>query len=64
MERKRLTVSQARKCGWEVARGDRHGTTHKPTDRWYLQKIDAPSCRGGGWRTRREALDFLSDIID
>jgi hypothetical protein len=60
-----LTEQQARAAGYELVRGSYYGTTDDRADRWYidLDFVTTVDRRGSGYRTKREALDALAQLL-
>lgn len=61
-----LTETRARQNGFVLVRGAYAGTTDNRLDRWYWddQASSVVDRRGGGFRSKREALEYLADILD
>lgn len=60
-----MTTRQARAAGYTITRGAYQGTPDDRLDRWYVERIDADAHdrRGPGYRTRREALEAVAEIV-
>jgi len=58
-----LTVKKARALGYDVTRGGYVGTSDDNADRWYIDSATTCERRGAGFRTRREALEYLTDNL-
>lgn len=59
-----MTMTQIRKSGYEITRGDYYGSADNNARRWYIQPINGPvDRRGRGYATRREAMFALEDLL-
>jgi len=60
-----MTTAEAKKLGYEIVRGSYQNTPDDRLDRWYIQLIDSRTVdrRGPGFRTRRDALDYLAHVL-
>ena len=55
-----MTETKARNAGYKLRRGGFFGTNDNRADRWYILEIDeAADLRGPGFKTKKEALQFL-----
>ena len=58
-----MTTEQIRKEGYEITRGDYHGTSDNNARRWYIQPSRGRLRRGRGYPTRKDAVSALEDLL-
>ena len=59
-----MTITKARRHGYDVIQGAYQGTTDDRLGRWYLVRTGKPVRKwGAGYPSRRAALDDLDRIL-